>query len=170
MTNDSFPLYLDGKTIANENDLMRHHEDGALMNSPESVRFIVIHCTATRVTNDYTVEHLMHDHKARGFRTIGYHFYIRRNGTTTQHRRLLEVGAHARPYNRCSVGVCYEGGIDEKGRLRDTRTPQQKERLDNLVSILRQLFPNAKVVGHRDLPGTTPKLCPCFDVQREFGA
>lgn len=166
MTNDSFPLYLDGSTIANEKDLIKHHEDGALMNTPESVRFIVIHCTATRTTTNYTVERLMHDHKARGFRTIGYHFYIRRDGTHTQHRKLLEVGAHARPYNRCSIGICYEGGLDDQGRPRDTRTPQQKETILHLLYEMKRLFPNAEIVGHRDLPGTTPKLCPCFDARR----
>jgi hypothetical protein len=32
------------------------------------------------------VEQLLRDHRKRGFRTIGYHFYIRRDGTLTQHR------------------------------------------------------------------------------------
>ena len=41
----------------------------------------------------------------------------------------MEVGAHAKPYNRCSIGICYEGGRDEQGRFRDTRTPKQKERM-----------------------------------------
>ena len=27
--------------------------------------------------------------------------------------------------------------------------------------------PEAAVVGHRDLPGTTLKACPCFDVAQE---
>ncbi|CUQ64824.1 Uncharacterised protein [Segatella copri] len=28
--------------------------------------------------------------------------------------------------------------------------------------------PAAKIVGHRDLPGTTPKACPCFDAAKKF--
>ena len=167
-SNDKFPMYLDGHTIANEMEMAKYYESGTMMQSPESVRYIVIHCTGTKVTNDYTVDHLMRDHLDRGFRTIGYHFYIRRDGTTTQHRKLLEVGAHAKPYNRCSIGICYEGGRDEQGRFRDTRTPKQKERLEELVIMMRKLFPNAMVVGHRDLLGATPKLCPCFDATREY--
>ena len=111
----------------------------------------------------------MRDHKARGFRTIGYHFYIRRDGTMTQHRRLLEVGAHARPYNRCSIGICYEGGLDENGKSANTLTAAQYERLEALFVELRQLFPEAEIVGHRDLPGTTPKDCPCLDAAKLFG-
>ena len=97
-------MYLDGHTIANEMEMAKYYESGTMMQSPESVRYIVIHCTGTKVTNDYTVDHLMRDHLSRGFRTIGYHFYIRRDGTTTQHRKLLEVGAYAKSYNRCSIG------------------------------------------------------------------
>jgi len=109
------------------------------------------------------VEQLRRDHKARGFYDIGYHFYIRKDGTMTQHRMLLEVGAHARPYNRCSIGICYEGGLDEQGKPCNTMTTEQETRLIDLFRNLKILFPKAKIVGHRDLPGTTPKECPCLD-------
>lgn len=135
----------------------------------EDVRFLVLHCSATRCDRDYTVGQLMRDHKARGFRTIGYHFYIRRDGTTTQHRMLLEVGAHCRPYNHCSIGICYEGGLDRYGRPCDTRTKAQTESITDLLTILHKVFPRAHIVGHRDLPGTTPKDCPCLNAHDKFG-
>lgn len=94
-----------------------------MMSGADSVRFLVILCSATRCDRDYTMEQLLRDHKARGFRTVGYHFYIRRSGVVTQHRRLLEVGTHARRYNRCSIGICYEGALDRYGNPTDTRTP-----------------------------------------------
>ena len=127
------------------------------------VKYLVLHCTATRCDRDYTEEMLLRDHLARHFRGIGYHFYIRKDGTMTQHRKLLEVGAHARPYNRCSIGICYEGGLDEQGKPCNTMTAEQETRLVDLFRNLKILFPKAKIVGHRDLPGTTPKECPCLD-------
>ena len=166
MIDYQFPVTV-GDIIANERQLLSSVEDGTLMAGPDSVRFLVIHCSATRSDRSYPVERLLRDHRARGFRTVGYHFYLRRDGTLTQHRRLLEVGAHARPYNRCSIGICYEGGLDPQGRPTDTRTPVQRDRLRQLLSLLRELFPEARVVGHRDLPGATPKACPCFDVGAE---
>lgn len=84
-----------------------------------------------------------------------------RAGIVTQHRRLLEVGAHARGYNRCSIGICYEGGLDASGKPADTRTPEQKTQLTELLLKLHRLFPSALVVGHCDLPGVK-KACPCF--------
>lgn len=164
MVDYKFTSSLDGElNVKCEQALLDDIEDGGLMNGIKSVRFIIIHCTATRENQDYTAEQLMRDHKKRKFRTIGYHFYIRRSGQVSQHRRLLEVGAHCIPYNRCSIGVCYEGGLDSHGRPADTRTPQQRKALWELLSKLHRLFPKAKIAGHRDMPGATPKDCPCFD-------
>ena len=163
MIQETFPLTVGGDDIANERTLLTKVESGTLMNGADSVRFIVIHCSATRCDRDYTVEQLMRDHKARGFRTIGYHFYIRRDGTVTRHRGLLEVGAHCRPYNRCSIGICYEGGLNEQGRPADTRTAEQKMQLMELLLKLRKLFPQAKIVGHRELPGVRKE---CLNSQR----
>ena len=147
-------------------------EDGPLMQGRESVRYLILHCSATRCDKDYTAEQLLRDHKTRGFRTVGYHFYIRRDGTITQHRKLLEVGAHCRPWNRCSIGICYEGGLDADGHPADTRTAEQTEQLTLLLMRLAKLFPGARIRGHRDMSGSIPKACPCFDAEggvRIFG-
>ena len=57
-------------------------------------------------------------------------FYIRTDGTTTHPRLLGEVGAHVKGLNHCSIGICYEGGLDPDGHPADTRTPRQRERLE----------------------------------------
>lgn len=141
-------------------------EDGPLMQGRESVRYLILHCSATRCDKDYTAEQLLRDHKTRGFRTVGYHFYIRRDGTITQHRKLLEVGAHCRPWNRCSIGICYEGGLDRNGHPCDTRTLAQKASLVALLRELKKLFPRAIILGHCDLDPL--KSCPCFPAAVEY--
>ncbi len=169
MITDTFPQDAGGERVCSERAMLLQVEGGRMMASPHSVRFLVLHCSATRQDRSYTVEQMTRDHRERGFLGIGYHFYVRRDGTLTQHRMLLEVGAHARPYNRCSIGICYEGGLDSQGRPADTRTTAQTKRLDLLLYELHRLFPQAQIVGHRDLPGTTPKECPCLDAHAEFG-
>src|SRR5574344_646561 len=116
------------------------------MMTEEEVKYLVIHCSATRCDRDYTEEMLLRDHLARHFRGIGYHFYIRKDGKKTQHRMLLEVGAHCVPYNRCSIGICYEGGLDEHGKPANTLTKEQEERIADLLINLHKLFPKAKSV------------------------
>ena len=169
MITENFPLSVGEEMVRNERALLARVEDGKMMMNADSVKYLVLHCSATRCTQDYSVEQLRRDHRSRGFYDIGYHFYVRKDGTMTQHRFLLEVGAHARPYNRCSIGICYEGGLDEQGKPANTLTLAQKERITDLIAILHRLFPKAKVAGHRDLPGATPKACPCFDAEAVFG-
>lgn len=143
-----------------------HEEDWIA--SASCVKYIVVHCSATSPLQDYTPERLLMDHLARGFRTVGYHFYVRRDGTLTQHRWLLEVGAHCYPHNRHSIGVCYEGGLNEQGEACDTRTDRQRSVLRDLLTSLKRLFPQAEIVGHRDLPGCIPKECPGFDARKAY--
>jgi N-acetyl-anhydromuramyl-L-alanine amidase AmpD len=61
----------------------------------------------------------------------------------------------------------------------DTRTLAQRQTLELFVRELHQLYPNAKIVGHRDLspdlnkdgvisPNEWTKMCPCFDVKSEY--
>ena len=38
-------------------------EDGPLMQGRESVRYLILHCSATRCDKDYTAEQLLRDHK-----------------------------------------------------------------------------------------------------------
>ena len=180
MTQETFPMIVGGEETLNERTLLTQVESGLMMNGADSVRFIVIHCSATQSDRDYTVEQLHRDHKVRGFRTIGYHFYIRRSGIVTQHRRLLEVGAHVRGLNRCSIGICYEGGLDESGKTADTRTPEQRSSMHLLVAqLLKRFKNNICICGHRDLspdlngdgliePEEWVKECPCFEVRKEL--
>ena len=50
------------------------------MKNPRKINLIVVHCSATRVNQDFPVEALEACHKARGFRSIGYHYYITKDG------------------------------------------------------------------------------------------
>ena len=167
MIQETFPLSIGGDQVATEDDLLTNVEKGLYMPA-DSVSYIIIHCTATRETQDYTPEQLKHDHPARGFIDVGYHFYIRKDGSITQHRRLNEVGAHCRPFNRCSIGICYEGGLDAKGKPKDTRTIAQRGSLVKLLIELKQKFPKAAIRGHNEMPGATIKECPCFRPSTEF--
>lgn len=130
-----------------------------------TITLIILHCSATREGQSFGFEDCRRDHiRHRGFRDIGYHYYITRDGTVHRGRPLELVGAHCRNHNRYSIGICYEGGLDAEGRAKDTRTEAQKVSLSALVGELKERFPQALVVGHRELdPG---KECPCFEVNK----
>ena len=131
------------------------------------IKLIVIHCSATKVTQEFPVSSLMACHLARGFKTIGYHYYITKDGQLHQCRPEELPGAHARRYNAHSIGICYEGGLDANGKTADTRTQAQKHTLVTLLRSLKVDYPDAEILGHRDLPWVK-KDCPCFDARSEY--
>ena len=128
------------------------------------INMIVVHCSGSRCNHPYTMEQLWHDHVVvNGWRDIGYHYYITRDGVVHPCRPIERMGAHAKGYNAHTVGICYEGGLSATGCIADTRTPAQKVAMRQLIIDLHHRFPSIKtVLGHRDLPGVQ-KACPCID-------
>lgn len=137
------------------------------MKPMKEVLYIVVHCSATSVKQQWTVEDIDRLHRAKGWAMIGYHWYIDREGKIHEGRKEQYAGAHVKHYNEHAIGVCYEGGIDERGRNTDTRTPEQKASLWFLLKDLKASYPQAKIIGHRDFPNVH-KDCPCFDAQTEY--
>ena len=135
----------------------------------ENVKWIVIHYSATPVERDVSAADIDAMHKKRGFKEIGYHKYIRKNGLVEKGRDLnqpgrFEQGAHSKGENSASIGVCFEGGVyaSDPNTGLDTRTPEQKEAMIRVIDDLLNRYPNAKIVGHRDMPGAATQ-CPGFD-------
>jgi N-acetylmuramoyl-L-alanine amidase len=144
---------------------------------------IVLHCSATKPSQDIGADTIAEWHISRGFGGIGYHFVIRRNGALEAGRPLEDIGAHVAGHNSNSVGVCMVGGLDDQGRSfsnsPDQYTGEQWVTVNAVIDFLRALYPAAKVCGHRDLspdlnrdgriePSEWLKTCPGFDAGKLF--
>ena len=68
------------------------------------IHLIVIHCSATRADKELTAFDLDTMHRRRGFNGTGYHYYIRKDGTTHLTRPVERIGAHAKGFNAESIG------------------------------------------------------------------
>lgn len=139
----------------------------------------MLHCSATKETVDTPYETIEAGHKARGFREIGYHYYIRRDGTVNKGRDESEDGAHCIGYNGVAIGICYEGGLDSNGNTRDTRTVAQKKAIPLLIADILTRHKITRICGHRDVSPDTNgngvvdsyewlKACPCFNAEVEY--
>ena len=126
----------------------------------QDVKWLVVHCSASRCNRPFTVERLIETGRQR-FGQPSYHYYVRRNGYVVPILSESVQGVHAVGYNHCSIAVCYEGGLDENGNAADTRTELQKASLYELLKQLRRDYPQARIIGHRELPNVR-KDCPCF--------
>ena len=138
----------------------------SLIKSKRIIDEIIVHCSATAEGKDFTTADITRWHRQRGFKTIGYHYVVYRDGSIHTGRDVNVAGAHCTGHNTHTIGVCYIGGCKADGRSpKDTRTEAQKAALLNLLKDLKRLYPNAKIRGHRDFAN---KACPSFDATKEY--
>lgn len=130
------------------------------------IKRIIIHCSASPEGRADTISDIDRWHRAQGWDGCGYHYVIHLDGSIHQGRPIEKAGAHCTGYNQTSIGVCYIGGVEADGRTpKDTRTPEQRTALLSLLKRLRSKYPNATILGHRNL---AHKACPSFDAQMEY--
>ena len=121
-----------------------------------------MHCAATPEGKDFTVDDIRGWHLQRGFADIGYHYVIYRDGSIHKGRDINLIGAHTTGHNTGSIGICYIGGVTADGNPKDTRTPQQKESIEKLISTLLKEYPTInKISGHYMYAN---KACPSYKV------
>ena len=142
--------------------------------SRRTITDIIVHCTATPEGKAFTVQDIRRWHTTpvyeggRGWSDIGYHYVVCLDGSVQNGRDVNIIGAHCSGHNSHSIGVVYVGGCAADGKTpMDTRTPVQKTALIQLLKQLRQLYPKARIVGHRDYD-QHGKACPSFDAKTEY--
>ena len=137
------------------------------MEPRKSTDYIVIHCAATKASMDIGLTEIRKWHvQDNGWRDVGYHYIIRRNGEVELGRSIRDTGAHAAGYNHKSVSVCMVGGMAEDNSAENNFTAQQWTALLDLVKQLKVDYPDADVIGHNEI---SEKKCPSFDVQKWKG-
>lgn len=94
-----------------------------------------------------TVQDIHATHKAKGWIGIGYHFFVRKDGTIYSGRPIWAAGAHVQGMNDRSIGICAEGAY-----MTEIMPAAQKKAIAELIDyIKRNHYPNAKIVGHREI-------------------
>ena len=134
------------------------------------IKFIFVHCTASN--QKWGVKELLAEFKAKGWRNPGYHKVVTADGVIHQLLDISKVSNGVQGYNSTAINIAYVGGIDSKGKPVDNRTEAQKVALRSLLVELHRKYPNATIMGHRDIWGSNPrkwkKWCPCFDAKLEY--
>lgn len=145
---------------------------------------IIVHCTAG--SQNQTARQVVDYHtrsKAAGglgWNVPGYHYIVEPDGNVVNTLSEAVPSNGVKDHNAHIINVSYIGGIDSKGRGIDNRTPAQKTALIKLLKELRPRYPNARILGHRDIaskdanhngiidPWERVKECPCFDAIPEY--
>ena len=139
---------------------------------------IVVHCSA----GFSGVESMRKYWRSLGWKSDGYHIVIDVDGKINYLNTYDKVTNGVKGYNSDSIHICYVGGVIKasNGRLvaSDTRTPEQKESLLEVLKTLKECYV-VPIVGHRDLspdlngdgkitPNEWVKECPSFNAIDEY--
>ena len=111
---------------------------------------IVLHHVG--VVGNFTPEQIHAEHLRKGWRGIGYNFYVRKDGSIYRGREENAAGGHTLNYNEVSIGICFEGNFET-----ETMSDAQLNAGRKLIEYLKPKYPDAKIVRHRDLNATA---CP----------
>ncbi|SCK04525.1 Uncharacterized protein potentially involved in peptidoglycan biosynthesis [uncultured Clostridium sp.] len=110
---------------------------------------LVYHHTAIKNISPEDINKL---HKNKGWKGIGYHYYIRKDGTIYKGREDYAEGSHVKGYNKDSIGICLEGNFEE-----EYLSGEQIEALKKLSVYICLKYNIKDILPHRELGKT---LCP----------
>ena len=123
-----------------------------------ATQYIILH----HRTGSGDVQSIHATHLKNGWSGIGYHFYIRKDGSVYRGRPIDTVGAHCTDYNWLSIGICFEGNFEnEKMPAAQIKAGQE------LISYLKRQYPSAEAKRHKDFNSTAcpGKNFPFDDIQ-----
>lgn len=119
----------------------------------KETKYLILHCSDSDYKQHDDISVIREWHIERGFSDVGYHFFIKRDGTIQEGRELDAVGAHCKGLNNKSIGICLHG--------KEKFTPEQFEAAAGLCKLLRVRYSDAQIKGHYEY---STKTCPNFDV------
>ena len=127
-----------------------------------NIKYLVCHCTATPVNTK--VESIKRYWKNQlKWKSVGYHKIIEANGNIVTLANDDAITNGVKGYNAESLHCSYVGG-----QFNDNRTIEQRQAIAGVLLHWLKLYPNAKIIGHRDFPNVA-KSCPQFDAEKEYG-
>lgn len=117
---------------------------------------IILHTVARQGLTEWSEIKRWHV-EDNGWNDIGYHYYVRKDGTVEQGRKEHVNGAHclAGGMNRVSLGICFEGHGDYE--------PWTQEQEENGLDLIRNLcwkynIKPKNVEGHNEYE--SDRTCP----------
>jgi hypothetical protein len=99
-------------------------------------------------------------HKKRGFSDVGYHFFIRKDGSLEYGRSIEKTPAAQKGHNRHTLAICLHGLKEENF------TKEQFSTLKKLAQQIEHNYSNISFHGHCEV---SAKACPVFNYPDVLG-
>jgi N-acetyl-anhydromuramyl-L-alanine amidase AmpD len=123
------------------------------------INLIVIHCSDSDVSTHDDISVIRKWHvQERGWKDVGYHYFITKSGDIQLGRYEDVAGAHAQGFNSHSIGICLSG----KKQFSERQFFMAARLISGLM--LRYGLTLLDIVPHNQL--NTGKSCPNFDLSK----
>lgn len=96
-----------------------------------------------------TVQDIHSWHLANGWIGIGYHYFVRKDGSIYKGRPDLAIGSHCQGSNTGSLGICFEGAY-----MTETMSSVQYDAGIELIKYMFNKYGTLAIYGHKELYNT----------------
>lgn len=119
---------------------------------------ICLHCSDSDIHGHDDIKVIRKWHvDERGWSDVGYHYFIKKNGTVQKGREIGVMGAGAKGWNEDSIHICVSG--------RKLFTANSLKSLESLIKSLLDRYPSInQIIGHCELDDN--KTCPNYSTKR----
>lgn len=125
------------------------------------VKKVFIHCSASDNPSHDNIKTMTEWHLQRGFKTIGYHYFISKDGIVHKGRNIELIPAAQEGNNTGSIAICLHG-LD--------KTKFTTEQFNSLITLCKEINDayNGDITfhGHCEVAN---KSCPVFDYKAVLG-
>lgn len=111
----------------------------------KDVKYLVIHHIQSTKAS---IGDIHQWHLNKGWKGIGYNFYIRKDGVIYECRGFNE-GAQSKGFNDISLGIALEGDF-----MKEKPTKEQIKSLIEFCKFLKNKYPKAEIKEHKELNDT----------------
>lgn len=140
---------------------MTIHDAGLQFRFPAGKRAVTTDVVLHHAAANGSVEAIHGYHRdVNGWDGIGYHYYVRKDGSIWRGRPEDTIGAHTIGHNYSSIGICFEGNFET-----DIMSAEQLAAGRELIADIVSRYPGIEISGHRDKDTTA---CPGANFPEEL--
>ena len=118
---------------------------------------VFIHCSASDNKNHDDINVIEQWHLDRGFSGVGYHFFIKKDGTIQNGREIDRTPAAQKGHNKGTIAICL-GGLESFTQAQ----------FDSLIILCYSIAGTYDVTFHGHCE-VSNKSCPVFDYKEVLG-
>jgi hypothetical protein len=119
---------------------------------------LILHCSDSDNPLHDDISVIKQWHLERGFIDVGYHFFIKKDGTIQIGRPIYMIGAHCAGQNLSSLGICFSG--------KTAFTAKQFKAAKQLCISLRDNYKIKEIDVYLHNHFNKNKTCPNFNLDK----